>query len=142
MLVQWRPSALWILFYILIDLFPTSLHGSLTSSYAGDLLVPLPNSSFLPFHFFSEWSVLLYLYLASSSSAQMSLPPSSPNIIQSSPLPLPVTLFLPCLFSSQQFSLNCLFLWLNSVTVECRLYQIYDHDSLTLLFTIIAMPVT
>lgn len=80
MLLLWLPSALWILFYISIDLVPTSLHGILISYYASNLFVPLPNTSFLPFHLLSAWNVLPHLYLASPSSAHVT--PSLPICLE------------------------------------------------------------
>lgn len=131
MLLQWLLSALWILFNILIELVPTSLHGSLTSSYtrAGNLLVPLPRSSFLPLHLL----VLCMEYSTPPSPGQFLLfcshVTSSPTLTSSSPPPPPVTLFDLFVFFTTVF-LKLSFSLLNSLAVERRRYQIYDLDSL------------
>lgn len=139
MLLQWLLSALWILFNILIELVPTSLHGSLTSSYtrAGNLLVPLLRSSFLPLH-------LLVLCM------ECSTPPSpgqflllcsryffTHSYLEQSSSP-PVTLFdLFVFFTAVFVKLSCF----HCLTLQQQNAGSTRYMTLILLFTVIVMPV-
>lgn len=122
MLLQWLLSALGVLFIILIELVPTSLHGSLTASCTptGTFQYLYRTAPFFPCtYLFSAWSVLPHLHLASSSSSAHVL--LRHPLLPSSPPPHPsLCSDLFVFFTAVFLKLSCFHCL--TLVVECRLY--------------------